>query len=488
MMPSAKAQKTRGRPSDGPAEPPAKRAKHSQPSKSGASLEAVLLGDKRKPLKAVTSNGIDLSRSHVVNATGAVLGVADEGGDVDMTDIIGAKKSAAKSKAKALQPDSEEESEEESEDSEQEQDDDAVEEATSGAIETKSTVNGVTSSSSDKPQLNGHTSDDEDEEINAEPSFGELARVNRTDPIDVEAPFATTDALTLPTTRNLSAPSGTSLSTVLTQALKTSDKQLLESCLEINDLDSIRSTIERLPSPLVAALLTSIAERMHRSPGRANNLMIWVQWSLVAHGGYLAGQPAVVKKLRGLQRVIRLRAEALQRLLPLKGRLDMISAQMELRASMAARSGTRRDEEEDEPVIYIEGRDDVQAADEEDEDELLSGRQKQIGGADDDMDSEDEDDGFMSLLPNGIQSAVDSVDEEESGDDLDKLVDDEAEETDEDGSDGDDLNDEIEGEDADDLEDDDDSDDDEESASEDEPAPKLRRSNATRHGGFAVRS
>ncbi|KAI9748312.1 MAG: hypothetical protein M4579_007260 [Chaenotheca gracillima] len=200
----------------------------------------------------------------------------------------------------------------------------------------------------------------------AEPSFGELSRANHPEPIDVEAaladPTAPSNALVQSTgSRALQPPSAASLGTVLSQALKTNDVDLLESCLHMTDIETIRTTIQRLPSSLASILLQKLAERLHRRPGRAGNLMIWVQWTLVAHGGYLASQPELMNRLRTLHRVIRERASGLQSLLSLKGKLDMLEAQMQLRKSMQTTVDAGNSDEDDEAVIYVEGRDDEQS-------------------------------------------------------------------------------------------------------------------------------
>lgn len=226
---------------------------------------------------------------------------------------------------------------------------------------------------------NGHISygqeaeaehDDEDgaENVNmaaGEASFGELLQARQSELIDVSASFpnptASQQTLTHPSgARVLSAPSGTSLSTVLTQALKTNDKNKLESCFQSTDLPSIRSTIQRLQSQHVTTLLTRLAERIHKRPGRTGSLFVWIQWAFVAHGGYLASQPDLMKKLKSLSRVINERATGLQPLLHLKGKLDILSAQLELRRHMhaASRAANAEDEDDEEGVVYVEGQDD----------------------------------------------------------------------------------------------------------------------------------
>ena len=295
------------------------------------------------------------------------------------------------------------------------------------------------------------TSSQDDPTGPPEPSFGDLVQANTTEAIDVEAAFD--DGLGPPQAlyrlsgpNPLRAPSATSLGTVLTQSLRTNDVSLLESCLHITDLASIRSTIERLDSNLAATLLSKLAERLHRRPGRAGSLMVWIQWTLVSHGGYLASQPELVGKLTALHRVVKERARGLQPLLSLKGKLDMLEAQMQLRKGMQQSSFSGdfgEDEEDDERVIYVEGQEEDEGA--EDEAEMGPTRSYitpksrrnptkgedhtgHIGGA---SESDEEDD--MPTTVNGV--APDSGEDDQDSD-SDDPVDGEAEETDDDSGEG----------------------------------------------------
>ena len=204
------------------------------------------------------------------------------------------------------------------------------------------------------------------------PSFGDLIRVNAREPIDVAASFSPPDthALTSLGQRNLDLPSGMSLSTVLTQSLRTNDVNLLETCFHVRDLSIVRATIERLDSSLASVLMQRLAERLHSRPGRAGTLMVWIQWTLVVHGGYIASQPVMMKELTTLHAVVTERAKALQPLLSLKGKLDMLEAQMNLRRSMLSRSGVDATHEDDEDaVVYVEGQDESDSEGVEDEEE-----------------------------------------------------------------------------------------------------------------------
>ncbi|RYP52705.1 hypothetical protein DL769_010624 [Monosporascus sp. CRB-8-3] len=207
----------------------------------------------------------------------------------------------------------------------------------------------------DAPSPNQPTDGESDQEPTA-PTFGDLVRANET--IDVPSALSAhqTNALTTPG-RTLAPPSSASLGTVLTQALRTDDTDLLESCLHTTDLATVRNTIQRLDSTLAGTLLTKLASRMHRRPGRAGSLMTWVQWTLIAHGGALATQPGLSKKLGELHRVLEERSRGLNSLLALKGKLDLLDAQMQLRRGTHRNIDSDDDEEGDgeEGVVYVEG-------------------------------------------------------------------------------------------------------------------------------------
>ena len=213
----------------------------------------------------------------------------------------------------------------------------------------------------------------QDEEV-GEPSFGDLIRANASEAVDVQTSFIDPNAQSLVRAGDQSLqqlPSGMSLGTVLTQSLRTNDTNLLETCFHVKDLSTVRATIERLDSSFATALLQRLAERLHSRPGRAGSLMVWIQWTVVAHGGYLAGQPEVMKKLGSLHRVVKDRANSLQSLLSLKGKLDMLEAQMNLRKSMQVRSRAANaiDEDDEEGVIYVEGQEDS-SSEEEGQDQI----------------------------------------------------------------------------------------------------------------------
>jgi U3 small nucleolar RNA-associated protein 5 len=253
----------------------------------------------------------------------------------------------------------------------------------------------------------------------AAPTFGELARGNST--IDVPAALAAqataAQSAQLQSQQRPTAPlSATSLGTVLNQALRTDDADLLESCLQTTDVKIIENTINRMDSSLAAVLLSKLSARMHRRPGRAFGLMRWMQWTLVAHGGALVTQPDLVARLGELSRVLEERSRGLSSLLALKGKLDMLDSQMKFRKSIKAggasrvrggdeeESGEEEEEDVDEPgVVYVEGQETLGKP-------LTNGTVRR--------DAADQDDDF----PAGAAAVSDSEEEsdEEFGEDLDE--------------------------------------------------------------------
>lgn len=336
------------------------------------------------------------------------------------------------------------------------------------------------------PIANGHLGDEEDveaphaaddadmidaegEDQQGEPTFGDLLRARHPESIDVRKSLqeaADQDAGGLIPMAGISSTTmaGHSLGTVLAQALKTNDKDLLESCFAETDPSTIRRTIARQKSHEIAILLERIAERIHRKPGRTGNLLIWVQWSLVAHGGYLANQPELMTKVKALAQVVRQRAAGLQPLLHLKGKLDLLHAQLDFRREMQAESRAANADDMDDPngVLYIEGEDhdssDSDDAPEEgdeieqprrqkgkqgarptQEDDLERGLLNGVGGDDENESSEDEDDADLDgMLDIEAEEGSENDEEESSNEEADS-----EEEEDDEGDESDDESDTI---------------------------------------------
>ncbi|KAF1836824.1 NUC189-domain-containing protein, partial [Decorospora gaudefroyi] len=312
------------------------------------------------------------------------------------------------------------------------------------------------------PATNGLAGSRHDDLEPEDITFGERLRaegpVQESRIINVQDANPESQAMT-PHARPLAPPSANSLGQVLTQALRTNDKELLESCLSVIDVESVYATVERLPSPLVGVLLQRLAERLHKKPGRAGMLMAWVQYSLAAHGGYLASQPQLVKQLAALNKVLKERSSGLMPLMSLKGRLDMLQAQLDLRKRNLQRAVN---DDEETAVLYVEGEEDDVSSDDEADGNAAPGSQKRLR-----QDVEDEDQSSTDEM--ALNMEMDDDDEgSEGSDDDDDLIDAEAEETDNDDmSDSEPMSEALDGEDV--------------SESEEDSKPE-RRSTAARAG------
>jgi|UniRef100_A0A346DKQ5 U3 small nucleolar RNA-associated protein 5 len=302
------------------------------------------------------------------------------------------------------------------------------------------------------------------------PTFGDLVRGSTT--VDVSASLAAQTTPSQPARNGSQQPvvpiSATSLGTVLNQALRTDDNDLLESCLQTSDTKIIENTINRMDSALASVLLSKLAARMHRRPGRAFGLMRWMQWTLVAHGGALVTQPDLVARLAELSRVLEERSRGLSSLLALKGKLDMLDSQLKYRKSIKSASAGRghgrgddeesSEEEEDDvdapAVVYVEGQDTSTSK------ALPNGTTNRAG-----FDEEDD------MVP--PTSAAISDSEEDSDADFDEEDDDAADEFAEESLDEDDV-------DHDDVEEDDEEDEDSDGEDSRPPAKVRKVSSSSR--------
>lgn len=313
-------------------------------------------------------------------------------------------------------------------------------EPTEGTVKDVDTFRAPASSS---PSHLGHAgqADEDGGEESGEPSFGDLLRAKDAEEVDVEAEVEDEVHLGLVTPGKPKAaayqiPSGVSLSTVLAQALKTNDRDMLESCFHTGDLSIVRSTIQRLDSSLAATLLQRLAERLASRPGRYGHLLVWIQWTCVAHGGALAGNSDLLNRMTTLFKVMDQRSSSLPSLLLLKGKLDMIDAQLGLRQSVRrAAEGAESDDEVN--VIYVEGQEEDEDSDGEREKRINSGPaatttprtaksirveedESMVNGVDeseneeDEEGSEDDDDDDEEILDIEAEESVGSSDAEES--------------------------------------------------------------------------
>lgn len=164
-----------------------------------------------------------------------------------------------------------------------------------------------------------------------------------------------TDAKTItPKKTKKSGLNNNTLTTVLAQALKSNDHSLLETVLINKDQQVIQNTIARLDSALAIVLLDRLSERLARQATRFDQLVHWIKWIIIIHGGILSSLPSLASKLSNLHGILSRKANTLPRLLQLQSKMNIITDQYDLH-----RNNDFFNDGEDTDVEYIEEIDDA---------------------------------------------------------------------------------------------------------------------------------
>ncbi|KAK6371844.1 Small subunit (SSU) processome component [Exophiala oligosperma] len=379
-------------------------------------------------LNTATLNGVkDLGKSHVDESQTVIV----NGGNRPVTIDLASDSSEEAADESDEEAEEEEEEEEESKQPDNVDDDEDPEVPDSDEEMAEADATVATNAASDEDMA------DDD----AEPTFGELLASRHQSEIAISSALPPDQSTTTLKSRpGAVIPGGMSLGTVLTQALRTNDNNLLEACLHTRDLDIVKNTIQRLDSHLAGLLLSRLAERLASRPGRYGSLIAWVQWTCIAHGGAIAAQPDTTANLRTLYQVLGQRTRTLDNLLLLKGKLDMLDGQLRYRKQVLAAQGGRGEGHDEPGMIYIEGvQGDGNWESDEDEDEDLDedmerpakrtkGRGKGRKALEDLIESEgesEEEDEDMMHLENGVAEESDEDEDEDEEEEEEEEDDDE---------------------------------------------------------------
>ena len=189
-------------------------------------------------------------------------------------------------------------------------------------------------------------------------------------------------------------PKADSLVTVLSQALKSGDEDLLEQCLGVHDTHVISNTIQLLSAPLTLPLVDTLVRKLEKRPNRAATLCPWVRFLLLHHTSYLVSVPGLDQRLAGLHKLATRRVAVLPRLLGLSGRLDLMLSQISKHGS--GHQQALQDKDKAAVEMYVDRDSDEEGEEEEEEDEVEGlvgesseeeGEEEEEEGGDDDEDS-----------------------------------------------------------------------------------------------------
>ena len=175
-------------------------------------------------------------------------------------------------------------------------------------------------------------------------------------------------------------PTSESLAVVLTQALQSSDRRLLEHCLQFQGEATINATVRKLPAPQVLPLLNAIIGKLEKRHGRVTELCSWITAILTNHTSYILSVANVTDKLGALHEIMEERVQVLPSLLQVAGRLDLIFSQVKASA---------------EPAVAVEEYDDDESEEEEgsgeaDEEDGSSGSASSASSDEEEEDDDEE--------------------------------------------------------------------------------------------------
>lgn len=108
-------------------------------------------------------------------------------------------------------------------------------------------------------------------------------------------------------------------------------QELLEKVLSSGRGVTITRTVQRLPAASAVAFFQQLVGRLQRTPARAAALLPWLRAALLHHAAALSASPQAQAALGRLGGIVRQRAEALQPMLALRGRLEVLLATASIR-------------------------------------------------------------------------------------------------------------------------------------------------------------
>ncbi|KAK9842376.1 hypothetical protein WJX84_011758, partial [Apatococcus fuscideae] len=119
-----------------------------------------------------------------------------------------------------------------------------------------------------------------------------------------------------------------SLTTLLTQAVRSGDNALLERCLQMGNQMVVTNTVRGLAPGDAADVLQAVVARLQSKASRGSQLAEWLRPLLLYHAAHFASLPGVQTTLVALYQTIEARLAMQNPLLSLAGRLDLLTAQI----------------------------------------------------------------------------------------------------------------------------------------------------------------
>lgn len=191
-----------------------------------------------------------------------------------------------------------------------------------------------------------------------------------------------------------------SLAVLLTQALRSNDRALLEKCLSAGGNPRVvTNTVKRLLPADATLFLRAAVDRVLSRPSRAAQLAPWVGALILHHTGYLMTAPGAQGPLAALYQAIEGRVGVYQQLLKVYGRLSLVVAHSASKGGEEAGGGEDGEEGAlpDPELIFVDRGEEPEAEDpfapmiDDDEQEDDDGDEEEVGEDDDEEEEEDDD-------------------------------------------------------------------------------------------------
>ncbi|KAK9820726.1 hypothetical protein WJX74_004699 [Apatococcus lobatus] len=177
-----------------------------------------------------------------------------------------------------------------------------------------------------------------------------------------------------------------SLTTLLTQAVRSGDKALLERCLQMGNNMVVTNTVRGLAPGDAAEVLQAVVARLQSKASRGTQLAGWLRPLLLHHAAHFASLPGVQPVLVALYQAIEARLAMQNPLLSLAGRLDLLTAHI----PAGERGNTKTGPPYPAQVVYRES--DSEGESEAEAEDAMAPVMADMNGLESEEESDDEDD------------------------------------------------------------------------------------------------
>lgn len=154
------------------------------------------------------------------------------------------------------------------------------------------------------------------------------------------------------------APKMDSMANLLLQGLHSRDATMLDRVFKLTNHGVIEKTVRNLPAKVVFVLLKELHRRIFESPEQSSILLFWLRSLLTHHTSYMSTCSELDVLLGSLYQLMDSRVTLFDKMSQLKGRLDLVVSQLDIKQQTA--HPTRKalciyqDESSDETDSYID--------------------------------------------------------------------------------------------------------------------------------------